>query len=499
MAVVAELSDGGVELPEERRNLVYSRPDNPAYAQAEAMLAALDGGVGAALFSSGMAAAAAMLGSLLKVGDRLVAPTYSYFAMREFFKEHCEKAGIVLKFFDSSQEGSLEAAIGVDNKTKLVWVETPANPSWTVTDIRRAAAAAHAQGASLCVDATVLTPLICRPIEFGADFVMHSATKYLNGHSDVVAGAIVTAENDAKWAAVKRFRALNGAVLGSFESWLLLRGMRTLHVRLRRQCESAMILAKKLQSHPKVLHVLYPGLVTHPMHAISVEQQSGTQRHAGMFGGMMSIRVAGGAAAALEVLKLVRIWVPATSLGGVESLIEHRATVEGPNSGTPDDLLRLSVGLEDVEDLYYDLDNALTGKRNKRDRKPKTEHLAMTLIHDLRRGSNSGQWDAKPRSCVRGCKGLVPMADRSTHCRVMGRHFCARSDGDFRDWLRAKFPEKVAQHGEAWLENKVQERPVLKWGNDVKQMEGLPHPPIIYSANGDAQGEVNEESSDGEE
>jgi cystathionine gamma-synthase len=265
----------------------------------------------------------------------MVCPSYSYFAIREFFREYCDRGGIEFALFDSSVEGSLEAAIGTDGKTKLVWVETPANPSLTVTDIGRAATAAHAQNAMLCVDATVLTPLICRPIAFGADFVMHSATKYLNGHSDVVAGAIVAAADDEKWAAVKCARAMGGAVLGSFEAWLLMRGMRTLHIRVKRQSDTAMSLAVRLHAHPKVTNVLYPGLVNHPMHAVSVAQQSGSQRMGTMFGGMLSIRVVGGAAAALELLKLVRIWAPATSLGGVESLIEHRATVEGPTSGIP--------------------------------------------------------------------------------------------------------------------------------------------------------------------
>ena len=237
--------------PQEQPKLVYGRPDNPTYVQVESVLAAMDGGVGAALFASGMAATAGMAQALLRVGDRMVCPSYSYFATRQFFHEYCERGGIEFVLFDSSVEGSLEAAIGNDGKTKLVWVETPANPSWTVTDIARAAAATHAANATLVVDATVLTPLICRPIDFGADFVMHSATKYLNGHSDVIAGVVVAATDDERWKSVRRVRAMGGAVLGSFEAWLLMRGMRTLHVRVKRQSDTAMALALRLQAHPK--------------------------------------------------------------------------------------------------------------------------------------------------------------------------------------------------------------------------------------------------------
>jgi cystathionine gamma-synthase len=478
------------------RKLVYSRPDNPSYVQVESVLATLDGGAGAALFASGMAAASAMATALLRVGDRMVCPSYSYFAIRVFFREYCDRGGIEFALFDSSVKGSLEAAIGTDGRTKLVWVETPANPSWTVTDIAHAATAAHAQNAVLCVDATVLTPLLCRPIDFGADFVMHSATKYLNGHSDVIAGAIVAAVESDAWEAVKRARAIGGAVLGAFEAWLLLRGMRTLHIRIKRQSDSALTLAARLHAHPRITHVLYPGLITHPMHAVSVAQQSGSQAAGTMFGGMLSIRVAGGAEAALHLLSRLKIWAPATSLGGVESLIEHRATVEGPDSGVPGDLLRLSVGLEDAEDLFQDLSRALDGrKRHSNNDKPESkkrkaeqaEQHATTVASgatSLLGGGDGGvegsllmdnaSPDGNKRRCKRGCMGLVCLTDRSTHSRVQAKHYCARSDGPFPAWVRAGFPGE----DDAWVARKVDERSELKWGEGLPQVEGLP--PLSY-------------------
>lgn len=360
-----------------RATLMYSRPDNPTYVQAESVLAALDGGVGAALFSSGMAAAAALATALLRVGDRVAFPIRSYFAIRAFFHEHCERSGVEFALYDCALPGDLARAAGDDGKCALVWVETPANPTWEVTDLRDAAAVSKSQNASLCVDATVLTPLCFRPVEFGADFVMHSATKYLNGHSDVVAGAVVAAADDERWDAVRRARAMSGAVLGPFEAWLLCRGMRTLAVRVPRQCRTAETLARRFDERKDIVReVLYPGLPSHPGHAVALAQAASRRRRiesggegsnassgsdSPMFGGMLSIRCAGGKEAALRALSLVRVWCPATSLGGVESLAEHRWTLEGEGSPTPDDLLRLSVGLEDPDDLFEDLAAALEG------------------------------------------------------------------------------------------------------------------------------------------
>jgi cystathionine gamma-synthase len=232
-------------------------------------------------------------------------------------------------------------------------VETPANPTWSVTDIAAVAEIAHAAGARLAVDNTMPTPVLTRPLALGADIVMHSCTKYLNGHSDVLAGALVTRSFDEAWTRLRMVRAEGGAVLGPFEAWLLLRGIRTLFVRVRQCCVNAMTLAAHFESHPKLAAVLYPGLPRDPGHAVAVKQMRGG------FGGMLSVRVKGGAPAALAVAGGLRLWVRATSLGGVESLVEHRASVEGPDSPVPADMLRLSVGIEEVADLIEDLEQAL--------------------------------------------------------------------------------------------------------------------------------------------
>jgi cystathionine gamma-synthase len=238
-------------------------------------------------------------------------------------------------------------------KTKIVWTETPANPLWDITDLAAVADISHAGGARLAVDSTTATPVLSRPIEFGADLVMHSATKYLNGHSDLVAGALVARVEDEHWAKIKAVRAQIGGVLGSFEAWLLLRGMRTLFPRVRTAVANAQALAEHLAANPNVAQVLYPGLPDFPGHEIAARQMTGG------FGAMLSIRVKGGEQAAIKTAAHVQIWKRATSLGGTESLVEHRASVEGAGSPVPADLLRLSAGIEDVNDLIADLDQAL--------------------------------------------------------------------------------------------------------------------------------------------
>jgi cystathionine gamma-synthase len=237
--------------------------------------------------------------------------------------------------------------------TKLVWIETPANPTWAVSDIAAVAEIAHAAGARVAVDSTAATPVLSQPLALGADIVMHSATKYLNGHSDVLAGALVTRAADEAWMRIAGVRAEGGAVLGPFEAWLLLRGMRTLFVRVRQCCRNAMAIAAHFENHPKLAAVLYPGLPSDPGHAIARKQMNGG------FGGMLSIRVRGGAPAALAVAARLKLWTRATSLGGVESLVEHRASIEGPDSPAPADMLRLSTGIEEVADLITDLEQAL--------------------------------------------------------------------------------------------------------------------------------------------
>ena len=331
----------------------YGRDKNPTYLVAEQVVAELEGGAGALLFSSGLAAAAALFHTLAP-GDHVVAPVIMYHGLRDWLIQFCENWKVDIDTFDATVDGALASAIK-PGRTRIVWIETPANPTWDVTDIAAAAELAHAAGARLAVDSTVATPLLTRPLALGADFVFHSATKYLNGHSDVIAGVLVAREDDDQWQAVRFQRTFGGAVLGPMEAWLLLRGMRTMHLRVQRSSESAMIIARELEGHGRISRVLYPGLESHPGHVIARRQMQGG------FSGMLSVLVDGDAAVARGVAGRTRVFVPATSLGGVESLIEHRATVEGPNSPVAPNLLRISVGIENVTDLTADLDQALNG------------------------------------------------------------------------------------------------------------------------------------------
>jgi len=339
-------ADGGY-----RSGRVYGRADNPSFDAPEATLNALEGGAGCLIFSSGMAAATAVFLTLAP-GDHVVAPKVMYWALRNWLASVAVDWGLSVSFVDASEPDAIGEAIR-PGATKLVWIETPANPTWVITDVARTAQLAHEAGARLAVDNTVLTPLLTRPIELGADIVMHSATKYLNGHSDVVAGALVSAKADHHWERIRRHRAQMGSILGSFEAWLLLRGMRTLALRVERACETAQTLAEKFQAHPAIRQVLYPGLADHQGHEIAARQM------AGGYGGMLSIRIDGDAKAAHAVAAATRLWKPATSLGGVESLIEHRASIEGQGTPAPEDLLRLSVGIEDAGDLATDLLQAI--------------------------------------------------------------------------------------------------------------------------------------------
>jgi cystathionine gamma-synthase len=329
----------------------YGRPHNPTVEAAEAVLRAIEGGAAALLFSSGMAAATAVFQSL-KPGDHVVAPKVMYWALRSYLVESLQPWGVAVDLVDMTDLRALAAAMR-PGRTRVVWVETPANPTWEVTDIAAAADIAHEAGAILAVDSTAATPVLTRPLEHGADLVMHSATKYLNGHSDVLAGVLVAARDDALWQRIVRTRWEGGAVLGGFEAWLLLRGLRTLVVRVRQASRSAQAIAEHCLGHAGILQVLYPGLGNDPGHAVAARQMSGG------FGGMLSIRVRGGRAAALAAAGRLRLFARATSLGGVESLVEHRASIEGPDSPVPPDLLRLSVGIEAVGDLIADLDQAL--------------------------------------------------------------------------------------------------------------------------------------------
>jgi cystathionine gamma-synthase len=298
-----------------------------------------------------MAAATSVFLSL-KPGDHVLAPKVMYWGLRNWLMTFATDWGLRVELVDMTDLAALKKAMR-PGKTKLVWVETPSNPMWDITDLAAVAEIAHAAGARLAADSTVATPVLTRPLALGADLVMHSATKYLNGHSDLVAGALATRADDEHWARIRMLRAQMGAVLGSFESWLLMRGMRTLFPRVRQACANAKALAERLSANPHVASVLYPGLKDFPGHATAARQMDGG------FGGMLSIRVKGGEQGAIATAANVGIWKRATSLGGVESLIEHRASVEGAGSPCPPDLLRLSAGVEDVDDLVRDLEAAL--------------------------------------------------------------------------------------------------------------------------------------------
>lgn len=331
---------------------IYGRPDNATTHEAEGLLAMLEEAkAGALLFGSGSAAATAVF-QALSPGDHVVVSKVMYWALRNWLMTEARRWGLAVEFVETDDLEAVKAAVrpGV---TKLVWIETPSNPLWTITDIAAVAEIAHKAGAKLAVDSTCASPIHTRPLTLGADIVMHSATKVLNGHSDVIAGALCAREDDEFWGRVKTVRKGQGGILGPFEAYLLMRGMRTLHVRQERQSASAMALAERLSAHPRVARVLYPGLPQHPGHDVAARQMENG------FGFMLSVQVTGGEAAAIGTAAHVELYKRATSLGGIESLIEHRASIEGAGSPCPTDLLRLSTGIEDVDDLYDDLDQAL--------------------------------------------------------------------------------------------------------------------------------------------
>lgn len=328
----------------------YSRDGNPTYRQAESLVSELEGGAGSLLFASGLAAASAVF-EPLRPGQHVVAPRIMYHGLQDWLRVLAERRGIGLTLVDPTDPANIASAMRPE--TAIVWIETLSNPTWDVTDIAAAARIAHQGGAILGVDATVTPPVTCRPLALGADIVFHSATKYLNGHSDVMGGVLTTAADNPYWQDIRAVRKYVGGVMGPFEAWLLLRGMRTLAIRFQRASENAAAIALHAATHPKIEAVLYAGLPDHPGHGIAARQFTGG------FGGMLSLLVRGGARAALAVATKVRLFVPATSLGGVESLIEHRASVEGPESLTPKNLLRLSAGIEAADDLISDLEQAL--------------------------------------------------------------------------------------------------------------------------------------------
>jgi cystathionine gamma-synthase len=336
---------------EYRSGRSYIREDNASWDQAEELLTRLEGGAATLLFAAGMAAATAPF-LALRPGDHVVVPEIMYWGLRKWLLGAATDWGLTVDLVDMTNLDRVRAAMR-PGKTKIIWAETPSNPMWQVFDLKGLAEIAHGAGARLAVDSTCATPLLTQPIAFGADLVMHAATKYLNGHSDVLAGSLTTARHDEFWQRICGVRTSCGAVLGSFEAWLLLRGMRTLPLRVKQACANALYLAQELERHPGVEQALYPGLASHPQHELAKRQMRGG------FGGMLSIRVKGGEAAAIRCAARVKLWKRATSLGGVESLIEHRASIEGQGTPVPRDLLRLSAGIEKGEELLADLSQAL--------------------------------------------------------------------------------------------------------------------------------------------
>jgi cystathionine gamma-synthase len=328
----------------------YIRESNPGQGLLEDALAPLEGGAAALAFASGMAAGVAVL-QALEPGSHVLLPEDAYYGFRVTAREVLPGWGITASFCAMDDLGAVRAALRPE--TRLVMIETPSNPLMKISDLAAVATLAREAGALTLVDSTFATPAITRPIAFGADVVLHSTTKYFGGHSDVQGGALVFRERGPLYEKVAHLRHLLGSVASPFNSWLVLRGLRTLACRMAAHSANALVVAEALAAHPAVAAVHYPGLATHPGHEVARRQMSA-------FGGMLSFQVRGGREAALAAVSRVRLFVRATSLGAVESLIEHRASSEGQASTTPHDLLRVSVGLEHPADLIEDLTRALT-------------------------------------------------------------------------------------------------------------------------------------------
>jgi cystathionine gamma-synthase len=331
------------------RGFLYSRNANPNRNALEECLAALEGGAGAAAFASASAATVAVFQALAP-GDRVVAPLDAYFGTSKLLRDTFAPWGLAVDFADMTDVAAVQRAL--TSRTKVVWIETPSNPLWRVTDIAAVAGLARAAGAHCVCDNTAATSVLQRPFVHGADLVVYATTKYLGGHGDVMGGAVVTRKIDPLFERIRAIQAAGGAVPSPFDCWLVRRGLRTLPWRMRAHCDNALRVASFLASHPRVEAVHYPGLPSHPQHEVARQQMTG-------FGGMLSVQVRGGREAAFEVERKVRVFTCATSFGGTESLLEHRASVEGAATRSPENLLRLSVGLEHPDDLIDDLGQAL--------------------------------------------------------------------------------------------------------------------------------------------
>jgi len=328
---------------------IYSRSSNPNRTALETVLAKLEGGVAALAFSSGNAAGMSVFQSL-KPGSHIIAPDDMYHGLRNQLKNLFADT-LEFDFIDVNDEAVLKSHIKAN--TRLIWLETPSNPLLKVTDIKMVTGIAKAKGIKTVVDNTFSTPVCQQPLSLGADIVMHSTTKYFGGHSDLMGGALITATDNDWWQKIKQVQEYGGAIPSPHDCYMLVRSIKTLPYRMKGHVANAMALADFLQKHPNVENVMYPGLTTHPQHQIAKAQMLS-------FGGMLSFCVKGGEEAARKVINSLTIFTQATSLGGVESLIEHRASVEGPDTKTPKNLLRVSVGLENIEDLIEDIELAFS-------------------------------------------------------------------------------------------------------------------------------------------
>jgi cystathionine gamma-synthase len=327
----------------------YVREGNPNQERLETALAALEGGAGALAFASGMAAITALFESL-PAGTHVIYPQDCYTGLRMLVAEFLPQRGVSATAVDSADLNAVRAAI--TPHTRCLWIETPSNPQLRICDISALSILAHEHGAIVACDNTFATPLLQQPLALGADVVMHSTTKYFGGHSDALGGALIFARRDELFDAVAHRRHITGGVLSPFNAWLTLRGLRSLPARMAWHCRNARAVAEFLAAHSRVEVVHWPGLPSHPNHAVAARQMRD-------FGGMLSLRIRGGRDAALSVAAKVKMFTNATSLGGCESLIEHRASIEGANPVSPQNLLRLSVGLEHADDLIADLAQAL--------------------------------------------------------------------------------------------------------------------------------------------
>jgi cystathionine gamma-synthase len=329
---------------------MYSRNSNPNRDVLEQGLAKLEGGEIAFVFGSGLAAVSAIF-QCLKSGDHVLMPEVGYYASYKLAEEIMGPWGLQVSQVDMTDHAAIEAAIRPE--TKLIWVETPANPILTLTDIEAVCKIAHPRGIKVGVDNTLTSPILQNPISFGADIVMHATTKYIGGHSDILGGAVVFKEASAWSERVKRVQILMGATQNPMDCYLLARGLKTLALRMREHSKNALEIATRLENHPAIEKVHYPGLPTNPHYLLAIKQMPQGQS------GMISIQIKGDEAKARAVANQLRLFQQATSLGGVESLVEHRRSIEGAGSTTPGNLLRLSIGLEHVEDLWEDLNQAL--------------------------------------------------------------------------------------------------------------------------------------------